>query len=165
MIKPHWIKTLEMTPHPEGGYYKEIYRSQDIIQTTGLPQRYSSPRNTSTSIYFLLTGDNFSAFHRLKSDEIWHFYTGSSLTIYVIAEDGTYTAQKLGSDYENGEIFQFVVPANHWFASRCNDPEGFSLVGCMVAPGFDFADFEMAERESLIKAFPQHGEIISELTR
>ena len=164
-MKDYWIKKLDMLPHPEGGYYKEVFKSKDLIKPEGLSDRYSGSRSAGTSIYFLLNGDNFSAFHRLQSDEIWHFYTGSSLTVYVINNDGELIEQKIGPNYEEGEVFQYVVPSNLWFASKCNDPEGYSLVGCTVSPGFEFEDFEMAKREDLVREFPQYESVIAALTR
>lgn len=155
---------LNLQPHPEGGYYKEVYRSKGTIPQTALPG-FGGHRNYSTGIYFMLTGTNFSAFHRINSDELWHFYYGDACEVHVIHINGTHEVIRLGSDIINGEVFQAVVPAGAWFASRCSNANGYSLVGCTVAPGFDFADFEMAEREALIAEYPQHAEIISELTR
>nr|WP_255647369.1 cupin domain-containing protein [Fulvivirga sedimenti] len=155
------IRMLELMPHPEGGYYRETYRSQDLMTPTWT----SDQRNVSTGIYFLLTSGNFSAFHRIKSDEMWHFYEGGSMTVYVIDPRGKQTEIVLGRDLSSGECLQAVVPANHWFASRVNDHTAFSLVGCTVAPGFDFHDFHLAIREELIAEFPQHEHLITSLTR
>ena len=160
-MKPaeYYIDHLNLLPHPEGGFYKETYRdSLSVINRVG------NERSVSTGIYFMLTKGNFSAFHRIESDEMWHYYEWESLTVYVIDYSGKLEEIKLGKDLENGEQLQAVVPAGHWFASRINQGE-YSLVGCTVAPGFDFQDFEMADRETLIKDFPRHSEIITELTR
>jgi uncharacterized protein len=160
-MKPaeYYIDHLNLLPHPEGGFYKETYRdSLSVINRVG------NERSVSTGIYFMLTKGNFSAFHRIESDEMWHYYEGESLTVYVIDDSGKLEEIKLGKDLENGEQLQAVVPAGQWFASRINQGE-YSLVGCTVAPGFDFQDFEMADRETLIKDFPRHSEIITELTR
>ena len=162
--KKRWIEELKLLPHPEGGWYKEVYRASEEIGAAGLPERFGGARSFSTSIYFLLAGDNFSAFHRIKSDELWHFYAGDGLTIHVIAPNGEQEAIKLGNRLEAGETFQAVVPAGSWFASEPNDG-GYGLVGCTVAPGFDFADFELAERDSLQQQFPEHHEVIERLTR
>ena len=159
------IAKLELLPHPEGGWYKESYRSSEFISKEGLPERFSSARNYATGIYFLLAGKNFSAFHRIKSDEIWHFYAGCTLNVYVINLDGSLDIIKVGSDLDKGEVFQAVVKAGFWFASRCAEEDNYSLVGCTVSPGFDFADFEMAKREELIQQYQEHQEIIRELTR
>jgi len=158
------IDELGLLPHPEGGWYKEVYRASEEIGAAGLPERFGGARSFSTSIYFLLAGDNFSAFHRIKSDELWHIYAGDGLTIHVIAPNGDYEGINLGNRLEAGETFQAVVPAGSWFASEPNDG-GYALVGCTVAPGFDFADFELAERDSLQQQFPEHRELIERLTR
>jgi hypothetical protein len=150
----HLIQTLELLPHPEGGYYKETYRSKGKINT------FQGERNYSTAIYFLLEKGNFSAFHKIKSDELWHFYSGDVLEIIEITQEGKLIITKLGPDN-----FQYCVPAGHWFGSRVKEGGTFSLVGCTVAPGFDFLDFEMAVRDTILKEFPQHSGIIKELTR
>lgn len=158
------IQQLNLSPHPEGGYFRETYRSDETIAAGHLPNRYNGDRAFSTAIYFLLKGDQFSAFHRLKSDEGWHFYRGSSLTIYCIAPDGSRTDITLGNDIENGETPQAVIKKGTWFAAAVNDTSPYTLVGCTVVPGFDFSDFEMGEREELIKEFPQHAKLIGKLT-
>lgn len=159
--KEYWIEKLELEPHPEGGYYKETYRSNSIEKFSDT----MSVRNVSTAIYFLLTEGNFSAFHRIKSDEMWHFYSGDPISIFVIHKNDELEEIKLGLDLENGEQPQAVVPADTWFASRVAPKGSFSLVGCTVAPGFDFEDFQMAQRTSLIENYPKHKQIISQLTR
>lgn len=161
----YWIKKLNLARHPEGGYYREIYRSSETLETTQLPARFEGPRALSTAIYFLIEKEDFSGFHRLRADEIWHFYQGSSLTIYSINPQGILSQIVLGSDFEGGEVFQAVVPGGSWFGARVNDPRGFSLVGCTMAPGFDYADFELGKRADLLKQFPQHQTIIRQLTR
>jgi len=160
----YWINKLNLVKHPEGGYYKEIYRSEEVISKNALPDRYSSDRNVSTSIYFLLDREDVSHFHQIQSDEKWHFYEGISLTIHMIDEAGNYSSQKLGRNFEEGETHQFVIPKCTWFAAEVNDKTSFTLIGCTVAPGFDFADFELANREVLIKQFPLHKIIIERLT-
>jgi predicted cupin superfamily sugar epimerase len=161
----YWIEKLNLVEHAEGGYYREIYRSSETIAADHLPDRYDGSRSFSTSIYYLLKGSDFSAFHRLRSDEIWHFYTGSSLTIYLINQQGVLSQILLGTNFDNGEVFQAVISAGCWFAVRINNPESFSLAGCTIAPGFDFNDFEIGDRGGLIKLFPQHRMIIEQLTR
>lgn len=158
------VEKLNMLPHPEGGYYKEEYRSAGIIPNTSLPQ-FSGDRNFCTSIYFLLTSDNFSGFHRIKQDEIWHFYSGSPLAVHVIDLEGKYTKHIIGMDLDKGYLPQLTVPANCWFASSVVNKNDYSFVGCTVAPGFDFEDFELAKREDLIAEYPEHKTIISALTR
>jgi hypothetical protein len=147
----YWIEHLGLSPHPEGGYYRVTYKSELTIAN----------RSASTAIYFLLHGRDFSAFHRIASDELWHFYAGSGLVVYVIEPDGSYSELHLGND----GVFQGVVRAGCWFASRLKDDASFALVGCTVAPGFDFADFELAARSELVRAYPQHQRLIEELTR
>lgn len=129
-----------------------------------LPARFNGDRVFSTCIYFLLDKKEFSAFHVIQQDEVWHFYEGASLTIHIIDQKGEYTAVKLGKDIENGDSFQEVVRANCWFAAAVDNTETYSLVGCTVAPGFDFADFEMADREGLVELYPQHRDIIEKYT-
>lgn len=161
----YWINHLGLSPHPEGGYYRATYKSDLTIVRSALPSRYQGDRAASTSIYFLLDEGNFSAFHRIASDEVWHFYAGSSLIVYVIDPDGNYSELHLGGGSEDGEVFQAVVKAGCWFASRVRDAAGFALVGCTVAPGFDFADFELGVRSELVTAYPAHQKLIAELTR
>lgn len=161
----YWVEKLNLQPHPEGGFFKETYRSHEIIPKAALPERFSGDRVFSTSIYLLLSKDNFSAFHRIKQDELWHFYDGTSLTIHIISLDGSHSTTKLGKNIDEGEIPQVVVKAGCFFAAETNDKESFSLTGCTVAPGFDFADFEMPNRDKLIELFPQHVEIIKKFTR
>ena len=159
------ISTLHMQPHPEGGWYAETYRSSGTIARDALPQSFGGTRNFSTAIYFLLPAGVFSAFHRIRSDECWHFYAGGTLHIYVIDAAGALQIIHLGSNLAAGEAFQAVVPAGCWFASRPAPGSAYALVGCTVAPGFDFADFEMAERDALQQAYPLLHTIIGELTR
>jgi predicted cupin superfamily sugar epimerase len=161
----YWINKLNLIAHPEGGYYRETYRSGLSIPREGLPPQFTGPRLVSTAIYFLLDGENFSAFHRLRSDELWHFYAGGPITIHVIEPDGGYSAIQLGSDPEAGVVLQAAVKAGHWFASHVRDPGSFALAGCTVAPGFDFADFELGKRAELVGLYPQHRLLIERFTR
>jgi predicted cupin superfamily sugar epimerase len=156
----YWISLLNLTRHPEGGYYKEIYRSNEIIHKKCLPERYTGFRNYSTSIYFLLESQEFSAFHRIKSDETWHFYAGTSLIILTINRGGFITEIRLGNEPERNEIFQVTIPKGTWFMAKVNGPESYSLAGCSVAPGFDFDDFELGRKDELIRRFPQHEELL-----
>jgi len=159
------IKSLALAPHPEGGYFRETYRSSETIKPAGLPARFKDERNFSTAIYFLIEKNNFSAFHRIHSDELWHFYEGDALEVVEINGKGELISTRLGRNIDQGEVFQYSVKAGNWFASRVLEGGEFSLVGCTVAPGFDFADFEMAKWEDLVKLFPRHEKIITELTR
>ena len=132
----YWIDKLDLEPHIEGGYFKETYRSVENIDKHALPERFNGDHSFCTAIYFLLHSNDFSAFHRIKQDELWHFYMGDPL-----------------------------VTHGSWFGARLKARGSFALVGCTVAPGFDFADLEIAERDVLIKLFPEHQQIIEQLTR
>lgn len=158
-------KLLDLQPHPEGGYFKEVYRSSGSIPEDALEDGFIGGRNYATSIYFLLTSDNFSAFHRIRQDEIWHFHQGSAIDIHVIDNHGRYSKNVVGNDIEKGQSPQFVVPAGCWFASSVQQEHTYSLVGCTVAPGFNFEDFQLAKREELINLYPQHEGVISTFTR
>lgn len=158
------IDKLELIPHPEGGYYRETYRSSGVIAHSALKD-FGGDRNFSTAIYFMLTSESFSALHRIKQDEVWHFYAGSPLHVHAIDPKGNYTKNLLGINMANGEVPQLVVKAGDWFGASVANKGSFSLVGCTVAPGFDFRDFEMGTREQLNTLFPQHAELIRSLTR
>ena len=164
MNAAYWIERLGLEAHPEGGYFRQTYKSDLLIAREALPG-FAGARAASTAIYFLLEGKNFSAFHRLRSDELWHFYAGSPLAVQVIDPAGAYSSILLGNDPEAGQTFQAVVRAGRWFASHVADWESWALVGCTVAPGFEFADLEMAKREELSAQYPQHREMIEKLTR
>lgn len=160
----YWIEKLALQPHPEGGFYKENYRATEVIPVQGLPSRFQGERSFSTSIYFLLRSQDISAFHRIQSDELWHYHAGSSLSIYVMGEHGV-SVHVLGMDMEKGESLHVVIPANCWFGAKVNTPDGYVLSGCTVAPGFDFADFELASRDELLRTYPQHKSVIEMLTK
>lgn len=147
-----WIDTLKLEPHPEGGYFRETYRAKDTIPQAGLPSRYSGSRVLSTAIYYLLERGDYSAFHRIRSDEVLHFYTGGPLEVHMLDERG-HTVAELGHDVGNGHVLQCVVPAGSWFAMTPKDSEEYSLIGCTVSPGFDFLDFELASAEALLDTF------------
>jgi len=152
-----YIDRLELTAHPEGGYFKSTYASDLSTDANG------KSRKMYTSIYFLLKSGDVSHFHRLKSDELWYYHGGSSLTIHVIDEDGTYEEVNLGLNLEQGEVPQYLVPKNSIFGSSVMEEDTFSLVGCMVSPGFDFEDFELFTQDELLESYPQHKEIIEKL--
>lgn len=159
------ISHFDLHPHPEGGWYKQTYKSNEEIPVGALPQRFHGDRVFSTAIYFLLEQGNFSAFHRIKSDECWHFYSGDPLHIYIINPNGELKIVTLGNVFEKGQLFQYVVPANCWFASCPAEGSEYCFVGCTVAPGFDFEDFELAKKDELIGAYPAHKDLIKKLTR
>jgi uncharacterized protein len=160
-----YIQHYQLETHPEGGYYSQTYCAAEEISQQALPPRFTGNRFFSTAIYFLLEQGNFSAFPRIKSDECWHFYEGQTLLVHVIHTTGTLETIQLGKNIQQGETFQFVVPAGCWFASEPAATTAFSLVGCTVAPGFNFEDFELANCETLSAEFPQHATIIQRLTR
>lgn len=159
----YWIERLSLQAHPEGGYFRETYRAAENIQVCGLPPRFASPRSFSTAIYFLLRSQDKSLFHRIKSDELWHFHFGASLNIYLL-QDERVSIHKLGSNLDGGDSLQVIIPANCWFGAKVPEPNSYTLATCTVAPGFDFKDFQIAERHQLLKEFPKHEEIITELT-
>lgn len=161
----YWIDRLNLLPHPEGGYYRQTYESGLHIEQAALPSAFTGSRRASTAIYFLLAGEDFSALHRLASDEVWHFYTGGSLLVHSIDPAGKCKTARLGPNPETGDQFQYVVPAGCWFGSSLVDPDSYALVGCTVAPGFDFADFELARRAELCACHPRHRALIEQLTR
>ncbi|GAB3642145.1 cupin domain-containing protein [Spirosoma arcticum] len=159
-----YIQSLNLQPHPEGGFFAETYRSAESIPQSALPDRFDGARVFGTAIYFLLESHHFSALHRIQADEIWHFYAGGPLEVFVINPDAILMVIQLGNDPTKGEVFQAVVPAGCWFGSKAAPGTDFSLVGCTVAPGFDFADFEMGDRTALLREFPQHQMVIEMLT-
>lgn len=161
----YWIEKLQLTEHIEGGAFKETYRSKQTISKVHLPSSFHGDRAYSTAIYFLLKQGQFSALHRIAADELWHFYQGDPLEIIEIKPSGALSIHTLGPDAEAGETFQCVIEGGSWFGSRVKKGGEYALVGCTVAPGFDFADFELADRNQLVDLFPQHADIIRSLTR
>ncbi len=161
-----WIRDLELRPLPEeGGWYNEVYRSDEFLAQRDLPARFGGKRTFCTSIYYLLKGSDFAAFHRIRQDETWHFYEGSGLVVHVIDPHGTYTQVKLGRAFDDGERFQATVKRGCLFAAAVSRPDSFSLVGCTVAPGFEFQDFEAPARARLLEEYPRHRDVILRLTR
>lgn len=158
------IELYDLQPHPEGGYFKETYRDSGTIARNALPSDFSGDRNFSTAIYFLLPEGKKSHLHRIKSDEVWHFYLGGPLTVVQISPEGKIEEIVLGQDVTSGQKIQHVVPRGYWFGAYPNPASRFSFVGCTVAPGFDFTDFEMGKKEDLIKHFPDARGIIELLT-
>jgi len=160
------IKFFEMKPLPyEGGFYVETYRASEKISETALPAGYTGERNFSTAILYLLTPNTFSALHRLKSDEIFHFYLGDPVTMLQLHPDGPSEVTTLGQDIMNGQRVQATVPNNSWQGCFLNEGGKFALMGCTAAPGFEFADFELAQREELLKQYPGQRDLILKLTR
>ncbi len=151
-----WIRVLGLARHREGGYFRETWRSRE---------RTAGGASLGSAIYFLLEGSDFSAFHRLRSDEIWHHYDGGSLTITMITPDGDLTASRLGRDPGRGESPQVLVPSGTWFAAALDNPAGFALIGCTNSPGFEYAGWELADPGDLLGAFPRHRAAIERFTR
>ncbi len=143
----YWIEKLQLVPHQEGGYFREVYRSIEKILNEALPPRYRGDRAFSTSIYYLLKGRQHSSFHKLQSDEKWNFYFGSPLVLHLIDCSGYYNRILLGVDINKGEFFQFTIHYNTKFAAEPIMKKSYSLVGCTVAPGFDFYDFEQRKKK------------------
>lgn len=161
----YWISRLRLRAHPEGGYFREVYRSAGAIPAKGLPAAFGGSRSFSTAIYFLLAGSQRSALHSIKSDEIWHFYCGTAVVLHVIDPDGRYKQIRLGRNPAKGDVLQAVVPAGSWFGAKPANSRSYVLVGCTVAPGFDFKDFELGDRAELVSRFPRHRRLIEDLTR
>jgi len=159
MNAAYWIEKLNLLPHPEGGHYKETYRCEETMQA----DRFEGTRNVSTAIYFLLEDKNKSHFHRIKSDELWFFHEGSTLEILLLRETGLEIIL-LGKNPDKRESLQAIVPAGCWFGARLKEGNDYALVSCTVAPGFDFRDFELANKDGLKKIFPNHTDIIEEMT-
>lgn len=160
----HLIENLKLAPHPEGGYYKETYRSEGLIQPESDASLYPVGRHFSTAIYYLLEGNDTSSFHRIRSDETWYFYSGSPATIHIIHPDSLYQALHLGPDINQDQAFQHTVPGGSWFGVSVDNTDTYLLAGCTVAPGFDFDDFEMGDPYKLKQAFPEHSGIIEKLS-
>ena len=157
----YWISKLNLQKHPEGGYFFESYKSVELVN---LP-KYHGSRHISTAIYYLLEGDEFSAFHVMKSDELWHFYAGSSLTLFIIEPNGRLNEVILGENIDNGHTFQAAITAGCWFAAAVDDYNSYSLVGCTVSPGFDYQDWKIGDMKILTKLYPQHKSIIEKYTK
>ncbi len=160
-----WIERLGLVPHKEGGYFREVYRSDDLLPAGGLATQLPGSRALATAIYYLLPGGQVSFFHRLRSDEIWHFYAGSRLTLAVLGPTGELEEIRLGTDFSAGEMPMAVVRSGRWFGAHVADRGSFSLVGCTLSPGFDFADFELADRDELLRLYPGLRPTILKLTR
>jgi predicted cupin superfamily sugar epimerase len=156
------IAALALVPHPEGGFYRETYRSSERVAEPG--EQFDGARSFCTAILYLLVQGSPSHLHRIKSDELWHFHAGAPIEIVAIDPAGVRIDHVLGSNWCEGQQFQVCVPAGHWFGARVRAGEGWSLAGCTVAPGFEFADFEMGRRSDLLARFPQHARVIDELT-
>ena len=157
----YWINKLNLKEHPEGGYFVETHVSDKTITSP----EYDGTRCAFTAIYYLLVGEQFSSFHLMKSDELWHFCAGSTLTLHVIGTGGELCDIRLGQKIDNGEKFQAVVKSGSWFAASVDDTTSYSLVGCIASPGFDYLDWRLGDAETLIKLYPRHKLTIDKYTR
>jgi predicted cupin superfamily sugar epimerase len=155
----YWISHLQMSRHPEGGYYKETYRSDKQVLHTGATEL----RSACTSIYYLLEKADYSGFHKLSSDEIWYFHTGSPLSLHIISPEGHHFSKTLSGNADGD--WSIAIPAHHWFAAEIPSKSGYCLVSCAVAPGFEFSELEMANKELLAAKFPEHSELLMRLSR
>jgi predicted cupin superfamily sugar epimerase len=150
----YWINQLDLSEHPEGGYYKETYRSE---------KRFNG-RNLTTNIFYLLPAGIPSRFHRLKYDEFWYFHYGSPLNLYFFNPDGGFERHVLGSDLEKGHELSLLVPGGTIFGGEVTEPESFILVSCNMSPGFEFDDFELLSYDEMYSMFPDYDELIKRLS-
>lgn len=153
------VKQYNLIEHPEGGWYKEVYRSDSVTKNDN-----EENRNLLTSIYFLLTDKNCSKFHSIESDELWYYHAGSGFTVHCLSPEGAYYTIKIGPNFEQGEVYQAVVPKGTIFGSTVEQNNSYSLVGCAVSPGFDFKDFKLYSNEELQNRYPSQHNIINKLT-
>lgn len=160
----HLIETLGLRPHPEGGYFRETWRSPLTATLGGARAGSDRLRSFGTAIYYLLTGDEVSRLHRLKADEVWHLYSGGPVTLHLLDEAHGGRSLQLGDNTPTGPVFQATVPAGCWFGASLPLADSFALTGCTLAPGYDQADFELGDRGHLLELFPDHEKIIRRLT-
>jgi len=158
----YWIERLDLEDHVEGGHYARTYTCDVVVDGGDLPEAYDDERSTASSIYYLLKDDEFSTFHRIDADELWHFYRGDPLRLYLLGDE--LETVVLGQDQ-----FQTVVPRDTWFAaevvsdSAADAAHGYTLVGCDVTPAFEDATYELAD-EGLAEEFEDHRELVERLT-
>ncbi|MFP4171505.1 MAG: cupin domain-containing protein [Candidatus Hydrogenedentota bacterium] len=157
-----WINHLRLEPHPEGGYFRETHRSPVVVHPPG----FEGPRHLTTTIYFLLEAGQISQLHQLRANEMWHFYTGTPLTLHQLSSPDEYVTARVGPHADEGQQFHTVVPSGVWFGATVDDarPGAFSLVACTCSPGFEFEDFKLADREEMLDRFPAHAGVIRMLT-
>jgi uncharacterized protein len=173
------IKKLKLEKHiHEGGYFTESYRSNDVISNDKFQNKNKEDENRiskektypkkirplSTLIYYLLVKTQYSAIHRVKSDEIWHFYLGSPVTIHIINDEYISPRIQLGNNLENDDNIHYLVTKDTWFCAEINDKTSFALMGCTVSPGFDYEDFELGSKDKLLLQYPQHRDLIERFT-
>ncbi len=160
-----WIESLQLAPHPEGGYYRENYRSKGSYPFSD-DTPFNGPRTYATAIHYLLQGNDCSKLHKIHSDELWFFHAGHPLKVHIFPEVGKASNFTLGLTPDRGQVVQGVVPRDSWFGASLATPEDehYALVSCVVAPGFDFRDFAFANKNTMLQKFPRHTEIIERLT-
>lgn len=159
------IDALGLVPHPkEGGWFRETYRAAETFDAEALPGAYAGPRAVSTAIYYLLTPATFSALHRLASDEVFHFYAGDPVEQLRLHPGGRGEVVTIGNNVLAGQRPQVLVPRGVWQGARLAPGGRYALLGCTVAPGFDYADYESGGRAALIAAYPEFAEPIATLT-
>lgn len=161
-----FVDLLKLQPHPEGGYFAQIFKSDQSVKSIDASRYDNQIRFAGTSIYYLLDKSDFSAWHKLKSDEIWHYYKGCEVIIYQIDQYNHIKTEILGDPTKNSNAtFQISIPSNTWFSAELIDKKAYCLLGCTVSPGFEFIDFELGNRDVLLQQFPQHKLLITQLTR
>ena len=159
------VERLKLAPHPEGGFFREVYRSTTKLDHPGLPTDIDRRRSAGTLIYFLLSGDDVSAFHRVRwSDEIWHLYSGGPLELFLIGDSGKLERRLLTTELTQGEPTT-LVPAGTWQSARLVAGASWALSGCSVSPGFEYDDFEMPLGSELVERYPEHEATIRKLAR
>jgi uncharacterized protein len=160
----HWIRKLGLKEHPEGGFYRELYRSNDVVDGNHLKVKRQGTRNLATSIYYLLKSGEKSLLHRLKSDETWYYHYGSPFYLYCIDSQGDLREVKIGPNIENHEQLQYTIPEGTIFGGLVHGQDTYCLAGCMVSAGFSFEDFQLLSREYMLEQYPKHRDIILTLT-
>lgn len=160
----YWIKELKLIPHPEGGHYAETYKSQ-VYSSENEVAQCKNRRQCASLIYYLLNKEECSAFHRLLSDEIWLFHAGAPLNLYLIDPKGNLRIETLGAQPEREENLQVFIPADTWFAAELNQKDSYSLMSCLVSPGFEWNEFELADKDLLSREYPEHASLINRLCK
>jgi predicted cupin superfamily sugar epimerase len=159
------IRTLGLAPHPEGGWFREVFRSRERVPRAGLPERFPGARSLATSILYLLAAGERSSFHRLRADELWCHHAGGAMHLHLLARDARGSRTKRASRLVvGGDTPQVAVAHGTWFAAEPEPGAAFALVGCIVSPGFEFADFELAGREQLLAEFPAERTLVTQFT-
>ena len=158
------IERLNLLPHPEGGYYRRNWQSQLQAEAKDATGKSVHPiRSIGSSILYLLPSNEVCAWHRVACDEMWHYYNGSGLKMYLLNSFTGLSEHSLGMDIEKGQLPQLIIPRNTWFCGEVLDNEAYSFCGCTLWPSFSYADFELAEQHKLLDEFPAHKELINRI--